>query len=254
MTALTCAAARRRLSAYSDGELPVDELIAVRAHLRHCPSCTIDAQEILDVGVVLRRGAACQFECVEGMESLGPRVTSRLFAEEAESWHSRAARAFEDMHLVWAGLAACGATVACAVLLVVIGYLVPPPRADSISGLLAAMALPPGSDANPVSLMDGVVLPRVRGDATVRAMFDTGSGAASEEDLVFALAAVVTREGRVAHPEVIHASRRDDDAVLRLMNAVIQARFEPASRAGAPVAVNMVWVLTRTTVRGRAHS
>jgi hypothetical protein len=254
MTALTCAAAKRRLSAYNDGELPLDELIAVCAHLRHCASCTIEAQEIVDLGVVLRRRTGSQIAAAEGVESLAPRITGRLFAEEAESWHSRAARAFEDMHLVWAGLAACGATVACAVLLFIIGYLAPPPRADSISGLLAAMALPPGSDANPVSLMDGVVLPRVRGDATVRAMFETESSGPNEEDLVFALATVVTREGRVAHPEVIHASRRDDDTVLRLMNAVIQARFEPASRAGAPVAVNMVWVLTCTTVKGRAHS
>lgn len=254
MTALTCATARCRLSAYHDGELPVDETIAVGAHLRHCQSCAYEAQEIAEVGDVLRcHGVPITDELADTV-SLAQRVTSRLLAEEAESWHSRAARAFEDMHLVWAGLAACGATVACAVVLFVIGYLAPTPRADSISGLLAAMALPPGSNANPVSPMDGVVLPRVRDDAYVRAMFETEGGASSEEDLVFALAAVVTQEGRLAHPEVIQASRRDGDEVLRLMNTVMQARFEPASRAGAPVAVNMVWLVARTTVKGRAHS
>jgi anti-sigma factor RsiW len=254
MTALTCSAARCRLSAYHDGELPVDETIAVGAHLRQCRSCAFEAQEIAEVGDVLRCHAGPLLDDLDDAVHLAQRVTSRLLAEEAESWHSRTARAFEDMHLVWAGLAACGATVACAVILFVIGYLAPAPRADSISGLLAAMALPPGSNANPVSPMDGVVLPRVRGDAYVRAMFETDGEIANEEDLVFALAAVVTREGRLANPEVIQASARDGDEVVRLMNTVMQARFEPASRAGAPVAVNMVWLVARTTVKGRAHS
>jgi hypothetical protein len=85
-------------------------------------------------------------------------------------------------------------------------------------------------------------------------MFETDGGTTNEEDLVFALAAVVTQEGRLANPEVIQASARDGDEVVRLMNTVMRARFEPASRAGAPVAVNMVWLVARTTVKGRTHS
>jgi hypothetical protein len=38
------------------------------------------------------------------------------------------------------------------------------------------------------------------------------------------------------------------------MNAVREARFHPASRRGSPVAVNLVWLLTHTTVRGKTHS
>jgi len=33
------------------------------------------------------------------------------------------------------------------------------------------------------------------------------------------------------------------------MDAVSRARFEPAQVAGLPVAVNMVWLVARTTVR-----
>jgi hypothetical protein len=72
--------------------------------------------------------------------------------------------------------------------------------------------------------------------------------------VVFALAAVVTREGLVVRPSVLRASAGDHETVSRLVRAVSEARFSPASFAGAPVAVNMVWVVTHTTVRGKTIS
>jgi hypothetical protein len=40
-----------------------------------------------------------------------------------------------------------------------------------------------------------------------------------------------------------------------MLDAVSQSRFEPAQAAGgAPVAVNMVWLLARTTVKGTPHA
>jgi hypothetical protein len=35
-----------------------------------------------------------------------------------------------------------------------------------------------------------------------------------------------------------------------MLGAMAQARFEPARVAGLPIAVNMVWLVTHTTVRG----
>jgi len=85
----------------------------------------------------------------------------------------------------------------------------------------------------------------------------------NSDDAVFALSAVVTREGRLANYEVLfaeHASvRRHDTAVQNgdvssVVNAVKQSRFKPAqSTDGEPVAVNMVWVLARTTVKASAR-
>ena len=37
------------------------------------------------------------------------------------------------------------------------------------------------------------------------------------------------------------------------LGAVSKARFEPARVAGLPVAVNMVWMVAHTTVRGRSN-
>ena len=39
MKPLTCAAARRRLHAFHDGELPVADQIAVEAHIDRCDEC-----------------------------------------------------------------------------------------------------------------------------------------------------------------------------------------------------------------------
>ena len=35
------------------------------------------------------------------------------------------------------------------------------------------------------------------------------------------------------------------------MDAVSSTRFQPAQRGGAPVAVNLIWLFERTTVRGK---
>ena len=39
MKAMSCAAARRRLHAFHDGELPIGEQIAMAAHLDLCRAC-----------------------------------------------------------------------------------------------------------------------------------------------------------------------------------------------------------------------
>ena len=49
MKPLTCGAARRRLHAFHDGELPISEQIAVAAHLDWCRSC---AELLADFQVV----------------------------------------------------------------------------------------------------------------------------------------------------------------------------------------------------------
>jgi hypothetical protein len=81
------------------------------------------------------------------------------------------------------------------------------------------------------------------------------------------LSAVVTREGRVGNLEVLneHGGRwvptgvAEARAVEDLIGFMSRVRFEPASiefeptsRTGLPVAVNVVWIVTQTTVRAAA--
>ena len=79
-----------------------------------------------------------------------------------------------------------------------------------------------------------------------------------EDEVAIALSAVVTREGRIATYDLLHsdvpATRRSrlDDAkeVTAVLDAVKRTRFSPAEAAGGTkVAVNMVWLLVRTTAR-----
>jgi hypothetical protein len=251
MSLLSCAAVRGRLPAYLDKELPVEEQIEIALHLEGCPPCTYEARDLQEIGDSLRLAATSAGPSQDSIIGLRATVLSRLKVEEEQSLIAQLRRMFDDMHLVWAGLSATAATLTCAVLLFTIGYLAPPERADSLAGVLSALASP-GSNRNPVSIDLSISPPRFAPDLAMPAVFD--SSQLGEEDLVFALAAVVTQEGRVENAELLLVNRRDRQTVTRLMNAVIEARFEPASYRGAPVAVNFVWLLTHTTVRAKTHS
>jgi hypothetical protein len=251
MTVLGCAAVRKRLAAFHDGELPVAEQVAVAAHLDGCTTCVAEARTLERIGALVREGAVARVEAAPGVAHLREVVVARFRAEDAQSWSSQVGHLFEDMHLVWAALSASFATAVCAVLLFGIWYFSPPERADSLAGVLDALATP-GSNRNPVRPDDRLSLPRVALDASMPALFSDPDEDA--EDVVFALNAIVTQEGRVAFPELVASSRNDRATVVRVMNAVHSARFQPASyRDGSPVAVNLVWLLTHTTVRAKTH-
>jgi anti-sigma factor RsiW len=251
MTCSTCVRVRRHLSGYHDRELTVRDMCLVRAHLEGCPRCADEVARLERLGEVLR-GAASQVDLpYEEIARLAKASASRVEAEREQSVGARIARAFEDMHLVWAALAATSATALCAALLVGLAYVTPQMRSDSLAGMLSALAAP-GSDRFPVSIDERMIPPRVVEEPTVTAFAEDAFSV--EDDIVFALAAVVTQEGRVVRPSVLKASAGDHEDVTRLMRTVSEARFRPASYAGAPVAVNMVWVVTHTTVRGKTIS
>jgi hypothetical protein len=248
MRALRCQSVRRDLEAFHDGELSVQEQVAVAAHVQNCASCAHRLQTLAAIGTQLREEAQHVASDPPDLGALRDAILSRAQAEHNESLPVRVSHLFDDMHLVWAGLSATGAMVTCAAILFAIWFLSPPERDDSLAGVLSALASP-GSDRNPVMLDLRMRLPRVNDDAMLPAML---AATATEKDLVLTLAAVVTQEGRISRSEVLESNHQDRDAVL-LMNAISGARFQPASLRGSPVAVNLVWMLTHTTVRGKIH-
>jgi anti-sigma factor RsiW len=248
MRVFSCASVRRRLEAWHDGELPPAEQCAVSQHLEGCPPCAAEARALEGIGAALRGQTARRAPSADDLAGLRAGVLGRATAEDAVSWRSFAADLFQDMHFVLAGLSATAATLVCAALLLGMAHFTTPGRDDSLAGIMDALAAP-GSDRNPVTMDARMRPPRVSDDA-VPAMLPP----ATEEDLVFALAAVVTQEGRVSRSQVLLVNRDDREVVLRLMNAVAAARFQPARFGGAPVAVNLVWLVTHTTVRGKSHS
>jgi hypothetical protein len=254
MKALTCAAARRRLEAFHDEELPISDQIAVGAHLEWCEAC---ASTFADLGLMraVIRGTAPGRVVLSRDEdaSLRTTVVSGAKAEESMSFDARLRDMFQDMHFVYAGLAGLVAVVVCVgITLGTFGMTrAITERPETLAAMVKGLGLP-GSNQNPMAAGSRVRMPR--------ALDDRFSTAASMEggDVVVALAVVVTREGRIASLELLRAQGTpwiapgNDEATLvnEMLGAASEARFEPAIMAGSPVAVNVVWIVAHTTVRG----
>jgi hypothetical protein len=123
-------------------------------------------------------------------------------------------------------------------------------RTDSMAGVIAVMAAPWGSDLNPARLDGRIRVPSLPGDGAVSAAL---ANKPSDDELVLAVSAVVTREGRVAGVSVL-TNDHDRRQVIDILDAIAQARLQPAQSGNTPVAVNLVWLLAHTTVRGKLSS
>jgi anti-sigma factor RsiW len=291
MKHLLCASVNRVLEAYHDGELPVEEQIVVETHLSECYLCASEAKSLRMVRDALRasadvpaetpvfagrhsygltaahagaygdappaggdlrhlgqpRGAAVSLDAQ--LASMSSAVISRVKAERAQSLPSRIARLFEDLHLVWAALAATTATATAAAIVAGVLYFAPKERSDSLAGVLSALAAP-GSDRNPMMLDKFIAPPRFEAEPIIENMPLTTEGT----DVMLAVSGVVTQDGRLAFPSLVTSSPYSLAEDRRVMDQVSTIRFEPATRGGAPVAVNFVWLLERTNVRGKISS
>jgi len=247
MKDLTCAEVGRRLDAYHDHELPFDDQIAIDGHVEWCDDCAGALADLRLMRTAVRALAPGRAVLTEDeVQSFNASVVSRVKAEREASVLARIRLMFDDLHLVYAGLGATGATLACVIVMLGMMRFATIARPDSLAGVVDMLASP-GSNDNPVIVDGRVTLPRAL-DASF-----TSAGRAAEEDAVFTLAAVVTREGRIANLELLHANGDDTKLVEGLLDAVSRARFEPASMAGSPVAVNMIWLVAHTTVRASKH-
>lgn len=241
MKVLNCAAARRRLQAYHDEELPISDQIDLSAHLEWCDECARELRELQMTRAMLRMRAPGRVRLSQD-EAIGLQsaVVARWRAERAQSWPARVRAMFDDMHMIYAGMGAMAATVACVMVLFSMMRF-------------ATSEKSPGSNQNPVVLGVSMMMPR----ALDQSLMTTVPSVRNPEDTVFTLSAVVTREGRIVNLEVysedgdrLQEGSVEAQAAKNFVGAVQQARFEPARVSGLPVAVNMVWMVAHTTVRG----
>jgi hypothetical protein len=248
MTLWTCAAVRRRLQSFHDRELQVREQIAVESHVHDCSRCAALLTDLRALGDALRVVAApAPSDDWTGLRSA---VVSRMRAEAHESWLARTRRAFDDMHLVWIGLASTTATFACAAIVLSMLHYASPERADSLAAMITVMGAPSGSDLNPARLDGRIRVPSVPEDGVVYATLERS---VSLDDRMLPLSAVVTREGRVSGLELLSKDHNLQE-VNDLVDALSRGRLEPAQSDGAPVAVNLVWLVAHTTVKGKLSS
>jgi Putative zinc-finger len=244
MTGLTCTAVRRRLAEFHDGELPVQRRIEIQGHLNECDGCVVELRGYESVSTALRLAAAPGPS--DDWTGLRPGVISRMRAEANEAWPARLARTFDDMHLVWIGLASTAATFLCGAVALGMLHYASPEREDSLRALITVMAAPSGSNLNPAS-MDGLMIraPSVPEDGIVKASLER-SGARGE--LMLAFAAVITREGNISGLEELGDNRGRLQAA-QLINEISRGRLEPARYGTDPIAVNVVWLVEHLTVK-----
>jgi putative zinc finger protein len=243
MTVLTCAAVRQRLAAYYDDELPLQDRIAVQGHVNDCPGCSLDLQQFVAMGEAVRLTSAPG--PADDWNGLQPGVISRMRAEAHESWTAKFSRLFDDLHLVWIGLASTAGTCICAAIVFGMLHFASPERDDSLRAMIAVVSAPSGSDLNPVSLDAFIRVPSIPDDGLVSATL-VHSGA--EGELALALSAVITREGRISGLEVL-ANDQNRRQVSELLAGFSRGRLEPARFGTDPVAVNLVWLVEHMTVR-----
>jgi len=125
-----------------------------------------------------------------------------------------------------------------------------PERQDSLAAVIAVMAAPSGSDLNPARLDGRIQAPSVPENGLVYATLERS---VMDGDLVVPLSAIVTREGRVSGLELLN-KWQDGREVTTIVEALSRGRLEPAQFGGSPVAVNLVWLVAHTTVKGKARS
>jgi hypothetical protein len=240
-----CASIRRRLPAFHDRELAIRDLITIEAHVAGCPACAGELHELRSIGDALRLAAAPG--PADDWTGLRPGVVGRMRAEAHESWTARTERMFDDLHLIWIGLAATVATFLCGAVALSAVHFASPGRDDSLAAMISVISAPPGSNLNPVRDNHYLQFPSVPGSGPIEAML---AQPVSREELTLALSAVVTREGRVSGLSVLTEEPPQNlDAFLDVLS---RGRLEPGRRGTLPVAVNLVWLVTHTTVRAKA--
>jgi hypothetical protein len=239
-----CTAVRRRLAEFHDGELPVQKRIAIQAHLNTCGACVEDLRGYERVSSALRLAAAPG--PADDWTGLRPGVIGRMRAEANEAWLARMGRMFDDMHLVWIGLASTAATFLCGTIVLGMLHYASPEREDSLRALVTRMAATPGSNLNPAS-MDGLMIqaPSVPEDGIVG---DSLERSGAQGELMLAFAAVITREGNISGLEAL-GEGRGRVQVTQLVDEISRGRLEPARYGTDPIAVNLVWLVEHLTVK-----
>lgn len=237
-----CADVREHLEAFYDGELTIDQRVAIQNHLSDCVACSLAAEELTAVGASIREFAArIATRTSDEPMRMTARVIERLGVEEQFSVKSQVVALFQDMHLVWAGLGATVATMICVIGSASVLHAANQQQPGSIASVISILANP-GSNENPMRLNYDMMAPQVVAATPLET---------SGEDGEYALSAVVSREGRVQGIAVINQPHTMNASVNAMLHDAYKVQFAPAKTRGDAVAVSMVWLVANTTVKGR---
>jgi hypothetical protein len=240
MHVLPCAQVREDLTAYHDGELDIETQVRIHGHLQECVACRIEAASLADLGAALRTMAgSVPYRAPAESHLISDAVLDRISVERRFSLVTRVRESFEDMHLVWAGLGATMAMLFCIFASAGVLHAANQERPDSLAGIISTIA---SGATDPVRLVDSAY--------ENKPLLDTSENLplGGETDLMFS--AFVTHDGRIQNVSLLEEQALSPDVVLAMIDAASRARFSPTQSSAYPGGVNVVWLVTSTTVKG----
>ena len=264
---VSCEHAHELLEGFLDGELTVDDQVAVESHLRWCRTCAAHVADLRLIGASVRGvpGTCVTSEDALALASIQAGVVGRVRAERDQAFLARFRVTFSDTRLLFPALGATLALMLCFGLTysvqvttsrqlteMLLGktrpHLVDEAQAPYAVAMLESSA-DPGSDQNPVRLDDAYASPQ---------LLDRERGMGSllegikDDEVQLTLATIVSTKGRIENYEVLRASADGQRAVAAtdsVLSAVRKSRFSPAQAYdGGAVAAYMVWYIEKTTV------
>jgi hypothetical protein len=244
---LSCAAANRLLQAYYDRELQVSDQIAVSTHISSCEACAASLDELCNLGSMLSAFSTRQTVLTrDAAAAFNQTVVSRYKAENNASFLAHVRDMFDDIRLVYAGLGAAAATVACVVIMLGMMRFATSERPDSLAAIVTLVATPLECENIDVGDTGGC---RARWEARFKSANES-----AEQESVFALDEVVTHQsGHLANLETLRTGRRAAAGRARtiesLLDSVTRLRLEGRPTLAVAVPGSVVWLVERATVR-----
>jgi hypothetical protein len=244
MHILPCAQVRDDLQAYHDGELEMETRVLIQGHLQECVACRIEAASLADLSDALRvMASSVPRRAVADNGQITRRVLDRIRVEQRFSLVTQIRESFEDMHLVWAGLGATFAMLFCIFASAGVLHAANQERPDSLAGIISTIA---SGSTDPVRLVDSAF--------ENKPLLDTTETLPVGQETDLMLSAFVTRDGRIQNVALLEEQARalhvKPEVVLAMIDAASRARFSPTLSSAYPGGVNVVWLVTSTTVKG----
>lgn len=251
MSALRCLYVIRALGAYVDDELPGAERLQVSEHLATCPACADEELSLRGLGDSLRLVGARTAMPPDALAGLAGGVTSRIFAEEQQSWSAAWGRAFEDWHWVAVGVGSLAAALVSFTLASVMVYssIAQLMQMNARAGTLYLIALPQGGQGEPVVMEYEESLTSTQGPARADASLamPASFGWQAEQALVAALDATLMRNDHTANLRDLSSDDREE--ILALLKEIAQIRYqEPVRRPGGLTNVSGMHLVMTTSV------
>src|SRR5581483_7641218 len=198
------------------------------------------------VGSVLQAFAPGRAAAVDESGSFQRAVLNRVKAEREVSFVARVRGMFDDMHLVYAGLGATAATLVCVVIMLSMMRFATAERPDSLAAIMSVLSTPLECESGNDFIDEFGCRARFTG------RFQRAHDAA-EEEVVFALDAIVASNGRLPNMDRRRAHRRatatEVETIDRLLDSVWTSRVDATGTPWAPQSGNMLRLIERATVR-----